>query len=183
MGRRGCLRRPHGLTGAVLARDHGVRNPGLRGREPVHRLERDNAGVAGSAAVRLSDRAGCLLAALALAFFCGMHQSNSGNGVAITVRSDVSAVGVLFLLAALWRRVGDRYGYTLRELLPSGRSWAVLAGFLVFGYLWQTAGIHPEFLPRRFGPHLTILGLYALSQLAEAGNNDLSAMKVIAAST
>ena len=106
--------------------------------------------------------AGCLLATLALAVFCGMHQSNSAPGVSITVWSDLSTVGVLFLLAALWRRMGDRYGYTLRELLPSGRSWAVLAGFLAFGYLWQTAGIHPEFLPRRPGPHLTILGLYAL---------------------
>jgi hypothetical protein len=80
----------------------------------------------------------------------------------VAVRADVSAVLVLFLLAALWRRVGDRFRYTLRELLPSGRSWAVLAGFLAFGYLWQTALIHPEFLPRRLGPHLTILGLYAL---------------------
>jgi hypothetical protein len=71
-------------------------------------------------------------------------------------------VSVLFLLAALWRRVGDRFGYTLRELLPSGRSWAVLAGFLAFGYLWQTIAIHPEFLPRRLGPHLTIIELYAL---------------------
>jgi hypothetical protein len=107
-------------------------------------------------------RAGCLAAAFALAVFCGIHQSNSAPGVAITVLSDVSAVGVLFLFAALWRRVGDRSAYTLGELLPSGRSWAVLAGFLAFGYLWQTAGIHPEFLPHRIGPHLTILGLYVL---------------------
>jgi len=107
-------------------------------------------------------RTGCLLAALALAVFCGLHQSNSAPGVRMTVRSDVSAVAVLFLLAALWKRVGDGHGYTLRELLPTGLSWAVLAGFLAFGYLWQTVGIHPEFLPRRPGPHLTILGLYVL---------------------
>jgi len=107
-------------------------------------------------------RVGCLLAALALAFFCGMHQSNSAPGATVTLLSDVSAVGVLFVLAAFWRRVGDGSGYTFRELLPSGRSWAVLAGFLAFGYLWQTVAIHPEFLPRRPGPHVTILGLYAL---------------------
>jgi hypothetical protein len=107
-------------------------------------------------------RTGCLLAALALAVFCGMHQSNSAPNVPLTVLSDVTAVGVLFLLAGLWQRVGSGHGYPLRALLPSGRSWAVLAGFLAFGYLWQTALIHPEFLPRKVGPHLTIVGLYVL---------------------
>jgi hypothetical protein len=108
----------------------------------------------------LQSRWGRLAAAAGLGIWCGLCQMGGAPSLGTALVADVSALAVLFLLGALWRRVNSDLMYPFRDLLPAGREAYVLAGLLLLNLL-STFGIRPASLPRTIVPHFSVWILYA----------------------
>jgi hypothetical protein len=97
------------------------------------------------------------------AIFCAIYQGVNASSPGLAMLSDLQAGLVFWVGLGLWRRTTRGQTYSLRQLLPSGKSIFVLAGLLIFTYLWQGILIRPEAIPRSPGPHLVIWSLYLLA--------------------
>ncbi len=107
------------------------------------------------------DSGGSAWLAGALGVFCGISKALNAQSPLEGLASAASALGVLLLLAILWRRTGWS-GARFRDLLPS-RGEAVGVGVLLgLLYLVMGAGIRPEALPRALVPHLSVWILYSI---------------------
>lgn len=93
--------------------------------------------------------------------FCGISKALNARSPLEGLFSAASGVGVLLVLAVLWRRTGCSLA-RFRDLLPSRREAMVLGVLLGLLYVVMGVGIRPEALPRALVPHLSVWLMYLL---------------------
>jgi hypothetical protein len=95
---------------------------------------------------------------LALVGYVALFQGSLGGPVR-SLGGNLVALASLLAALALWRRSGG-HRYTMRALLPRGRTLGVLAATLCGVYVVLGSLIRPRELPTSPWPHLPIVGLY-----------------------
>ncbi len=98
---------------------------------------------------------------LGIALFGAVFQSVNSPDSAQSLLSGLSTVGFLALITLLWRRVTRDRAYRLPDLLPDGREFRVLVGWLLAIYLLNTFAVTPERIPPVWPGQAIIWGLYA----------------------
>jgi len=98
---------------------------------------------------------------LVLLVFGGVYQSINSPSVPASLLSGLSTVSFLFMLTLLWKRLTRGRQYSLPELLPDRRQFAVLAAWLGLLYLFLGFTMEPERIPGLAGQGVILL-LYAL---------------------
>ncbi len=99
---------------------------------------------------------------LAIALYGALFQSINSPDPFTSLRSGLSAVGVLAALTLLWRRVSRGQDYALADLLPGKRAFRWLALWLGVLYLFLGFTLYPERLPPLWPGQAVIWGLYGV---------------------
>ena len=110
----------------------------------------------------LRSRSGKIASLAAFAVYCGIYQATNAPSPGTAVLSGLSAAAVFGGLAFWWSVIQRRHPFTFRQLLPSGKEAAVLAGLLGLLYLLSVLFTRPEAMPHTIGPHLVIWAIYTL---------------------
>jgi len=98
---------------------------------------------------------------LILAVLGGMFVTINAPSPQSILLSGLGVIVVLGLFGGLWRRLTRGCQYTLEDLLPNQREFAVLVILLLGIYLFTGLTLHPEAFPPLLG-HLVIWMLYGV---------------------